>query len=153
MLDRGKRLGWSSRRRNVRHLKAWRSPAADPKLLDAVWEALNVARDNKALVLARQGTIVNINGLAAELCGRSVHDVNGSSIADLLEDAPTSVAIERWQTGLKAASGASMAVEVTRQPLSAGLAGPSGVCHPRSARAACGGGAARAAQRPPGRAA
>ena len=83
MLDRGKRLGRSFQRRHGGQLKARARPAQDLKLLDAVWEALNVARDNKALVLARQGTVVNINALAAELCGRSLDDVNGTSITDL----------------------------------------------------------------------
>jgi EAL domain-containing protein (putative c-di-GMP-specific phosphodiesterase class I) len=64
MQDRGKRFG--SRRRHVRRVKGWPSHAADPKFLDAIWEALNVARDNKALLLTRQGTIVNLNGLAAD---------------------------------------------------------------------------------------
>ena len=119
MLDRGNRFG--SRRRHVRRVKGWPSHAADPKLLDAIWEALNVARDNKALLLARQDTIVNLNGLAAELCGRTFHDMKGRNIAELLEDAPPSEAIAHWQTGLKAACGVPIAVEVTRQPLSAGL--------------------------------
>ena len=121
MLHRGKRFGWSSRRHRVRHLKAKPSPAADPILLDAVWEALNVARDNKALLLARQNTIVNLNALAGKLCGRSFHDVNGGCITDLLEHVPPSLAIEHWETGLKAASGTPIAVEVTRQQLNAGL--------------------------------
>jgi hypothetical protein len=121
MLDRGKRIGRSFRRRNGGKPKSWASPAQDPTLLTAVWEALNVARDNKALVLARQGTVVNINGLAAELCGRSFDDVNGRSIADLLEDASPSGAIAHWRTGLKTATGTPITVEVTRQPISARL--------------------------------
>ena len=121
MLDRGKRLGRSFQRRHGGQLKARARPAQDLKLLDAVWEALNVARDNKALVLARQGTVVNINALAAELCGRSLDDVNGTSIADMLEDASPSGAIAHWRTGLKTATGTPIAVEVTRQPISARL--------------------------------
>src|SRR5439155_22376262 len=118
MLDRGKRLGRSFQRRHGGQLKARARPAQDLKLLDAVWEALNVARDNKALVLARQGAIVNINRLAAELCGRSLRDVSGKSIAHLLENASPATAIDHWQTRLKAASGRPIAVEVTRQPVS-----------------------------------
>src|SRR5258705_7172324 len=118
MLDRGSRLGWSSRGPHFHHLKVWRRQAAAPRLLEAVWDALNVARDNKALLLVQQGTIVNLNGLAAELCGRSFHDVKGRSITDLLQDASPSVAMERWQTELEAAWGTPIAVEVTRQPLS-----------------------------------
>ena len=74
--------------------KVRRTAAADPKLLDVVWEALNVARDNKALLLARQGTIVNLNALAAELCGRNPFTRKRRCITDLLEDAPPS-----WQSG------------------------------------------------------
>jgi diguanylate cyclase (GGDEF)-like protein len=83
---------------------------------------LNVARDTKALFLVRRGTIVNLNRLAADLCGRSFDDVNGQSIAELLEDASSSSAVESWQTGLKAVSGTPIAVEVTRQQLNAGEA-------------------------------
>ncbi len=112
------RFAWPSHR--ARQLKVRRSLAADPKLLDVVWEALTVARDNKALLLTRQGTIVNVNGLAAALCERSSHDVNGRCIADLLEDAPPGP-IGHWQTELKGASGTPIPVEVTRQQLKAGL--------------------------------
>jgi diguanylate cyclase (GGDEF)-like protein len=118
MLDRKTLLGWPTRRHLVRHLHGRRSKAAHPNLLNAVWEALNVARDNKALLLVRGGTIVNLNGLAAELCGRSYLDLKDRNITELLEGGPPSVAIECWQTWLKAASGAPIAVEVTRQPLS-----------------------------------
>jgi diguanylate cyclase (GGDEF)-like protein len=121
MLDRGSRLGWSSRRPHFHRLKAWRRRAAAPRLLEAVWDALNVARDNKALLLVQQGTIVNLNGLAADLCGRSFHDVKGRSITDLLQDASPSGTLERWQTELESARGTPIAVEVTRQPLSARL--------------------------------
>ena len=121
MQERDNRLGWSSRRRHVHRPKGRRSQAAGPKLLHAVWEALNVARDNKALLLTQQDTIVNLNERAAELCRRSFDDVKGRSINDLLEDGPPSAAIGRWQTGLKTAGGVPIAVEVTRQPLSAGL--------------------------------
>jgi len=105
MLDREKRLGRTLYRRHGRQLKAWTSPAEDPKLLDAVWEALNVARDNKALVLARQGTIVNMNGLAEALCGRSFDAIHGRRITDLLEDISPAGTPDYWQTGLRTASG------------------------------------------------
>ena len=45
-------------------------PRRDQELLDAVWEALNIGRDNKALVVARDGTIIKANQLASQLCGR-----------------------------------------------------------------------------------
>ena len=47
-------------------------PPGHEGLLDVVWEALNVARENKALVMACSGTIIKINRLAAELCGASL---------------------------------------------------------------------------------
>jgi diguanylate cyclase (GGDEF)-like protein len=122
MPDSRNGLGWSSRHRGGRRLKVRRSPAAGPKLLDVVWEALNVARDNKALMLARQGTIVNVNALGAALCGRSSRDLNGGSIADLLEAAPPP-AIDHWQTELKVASGTPIPVEVTRRQVDVGLEG------------------------------
>src|SRR4029078_8071387 len=93
----GNRCAGASRRQRVRHLEVRRSAAADPKLLDAVWEALNVARENKALLLVRQGTLLNLNALAARLCGLSFHEVSGRCIADLLEDVPPAE-IEPWQT-------------------------------------------------------
>jgi PAS domain-containing protein len=95
----------------------------DRELLEAVWEALNVARDNKALAIVRQGTIVNINALAAQLCERSSNELIGKSLADLLDGVspPRSRAVERWETALKTASGRPIAVEVTRQPLGSRL--------------------------------
>ena len=95
----------------------------DRELLEAVWEALNVARDNKALAIVRQGTIVNINALAAQLCERSSNELIGKSLADLLDGVspPRSRANERWETALKTASGRPIAVEVTRQPLGSRL--------------------------------
>jgi PAS domain-containing protein len=120
MLNHRNRLGWPTRRRHTLRMRRRRSQEANPKLLDAVWDALNIARDNKALLLVRQGIIVNLNGRAAELCGHSDLGVKDWSITELLEDGPPSVAIECWQTWLKAASGMPIAVEVTRQPLSVG---------------------------------
>jgi diguanylate cyclase (GGDEF)-like protein len=117
MLDRGKRLEGAPPRRHVSR----RGTAASPRLLAAVWDALNVARDNKALVLARQGVIVNVNRLAAELCGCSLNELEGRSVGDLLEDARAAVGDGRWQTELKTAVSVPIAVEVTRQRLSASL--------------------------------
>ena len=37
------------------------APAREQELLDTVWEGLNIARDNKALVIVKQGAIININ--------------------------------------------------------------------------------------------
>jgi hypothetical protein len=50
-------------------------------LLDVVWEALNVARENKALVMACSGTIININRLAEHLCGAPLHGLKGTTVS------------------------------------------------------------------------
>ena len=96
-------------------------------LLAAAWEALNVARDNKALLLASGGTVLNANPLALRLCDRSLADLAGTRIVpDLLQDAPDPHAepsIKRWETTLKSASGHLVAVEVVREPLTARLQG------------------------------
>ena len=101
--------------------------ASDQELLDAVLEALNIARDNKALVVAREGTIININKLASQLCGRSQEELAGKSVTiELFEQAPAQYCgapIERWETALKTASDGPIAVEVVRQPLGTRLAG------------------------------
>lgn len=120
MPHRKDRLGWPSGHYRVRHRKVRRTAAAERKLLDVVWEALNVARDNKALLLARQGTIVNVNELASALCGESSRCVNGKCITDLLEDA-LPVAMGQWQTRLKVAFGTPIPVEVTSRQLNVGL--------------------------------
>src|SRR5262245_32462742 len=93
----------------------------DRELLDAVWEALNIARDNKALLVACEGSIVNANHLACQLCGRSLDALRDRNVLGwLFEHEParySSGATERWETNLSTASGDSVAVEVTRQPL------------------------------------
>ncbi len=102
-------------------------PARDQELLDAVWEALNIGRDNKALVVARDGTIIKANQLVSQLCGRPWGWLLGRSVfLELFEDEPErhpAGTTERWETELKTASGGSIAVEVTRQPLGNRLAG------------------------------
>jgi diguanylate cyclase (GGDEF)-like protein len=126
-----KRLGRKLRRTLVRLRGAWRGlsvPGRGParnarneELLDAIWEALNVARDNKALVVARQGAIININARASQLCGRSRDELIGKSVFPELFEGPPELhpapSIQRWETALKTASGNPIAVEVTRQPL------------------------------------
>ena len=93
----------------------------DQDILDAIWEALNIARDNKALVIARAGTIININPLVSQLCGRSLEQLVGGRVATELFDGPSVAAAERWETALKTSSGIVIAVEVTRQSLGAHL--------------------------------
>ena len=90
-------------------------------VLDAIWEALNIARDNKALVIARAGIILNINRLASQLCERSLDQLVGRRVATELFDGPLAPAAERWETMLKTSSGNRIEVEVTRQSLDAQL--------------------------------
>ena len=56
-----------------------RAPIHERELLGAVWEAVNVGRDNKALAIVRDGTICNINALAAQLCERPSSELIGKS--------------------------------------------------------------------------
>jgi hypothetical protein len=66
-------MSQSSKRRGlarcvVRHGRGGaRPPIHERELLGAVWEAVNVGRDHKALAIVRDGTICNINALAAQL--------------------------------------------------------------------------------------
>jgi diguanylate cyclase (GGDEF)-like protein/PAS domain S-box-containing protein len=104
-----------------------KSSARHGELLDAMLEGLNVARDSKALVVVRNGTIIEINRLASQLCGRPQQELVGKSAAtELFDDTPTrhrDPTIERWETALKTASGMSVPVEVVRHPLGARLQG------------------------------
>jgi diguanylate cyclase (GGDEF)-like protein len=98
-----------------------RRSTRDQELLDGVWDALNIGRDNKALVVARDGTIIKANPLAHQLCGRSSKALLGEGICGgLLADEPVrhpALTSARWETLLRTKSGAEIAVEVTRQPL------------------------------------
>ena len=96
-------------------------PPGHEGLLDVVWEALNVARENKALVMACGGTIININRLAAELCGASLPTLKGARVAELLR-APPSAAAARWETTFERQGMRPIPIEVTRQSLSGAFA-------------------------------
>ena len=61
----------------------------DQEILGAIWKALNIARDNKALVIARAGTIININSLVSQLCGRSLDQLVGGKVTTELFDGPS----------------------------------------------------------------
>ena len=116
-------MSWSGKRRGlarclVRHSPGIAKASTNRRgLLDAVWEALNVARDNKALAIVREGAICNINALAAQLCERAASELIGKRLTDLLDGTPPPRTFERWETTLRTASGGAIAVEVTRQAL------------------------------------
>src|SRR5215471_17928200 len=98
--------------------------ATNEELLAAIWAALNIARDYKALVVATDGAIINVNQLAAQLCGRTAQELIGKSVLTELFDGPSAPhgagTIERWEADLKAPSGTRIPVEVTYEPLSIG---------------------------------
>lgn len=99
----------------------------DQELLHAAWEVLNVARDNKALVLAKDGNIVNLNRLFSQLCGRSLPQLAGRNVLRELFDGPPRQSCDgangHWQASLTTASGCSIPVEVTCQSLGIRLQG------------------------------
>jgi diguanylate cyclase (GGDEF)-like protein len=82
-------------------------------------ELVNVATD--ALVLARDGVIVDANRRAAELSGNTLDGLIGRRIfGDLVTCQPPESGFDEifsLETYLKAADGASIPVEITRQPL------------------------------------
>src|SRR5262245_14452534 len=86
-----------------------RNSRRDQEVLDAVWEALTIGRDNKALLLAREGSVVNANNLACQLCGRSLDALRDRNVRGwLFEHEPARYptgTTERWETKLNTASG------------------------------------------------
>ena len=91
----------------------------DDELLEAVWDALNVARDNKALVLTKNGVIIRVNERAWQLLGPCSAELVGKEAdRELFQNAPANA--ERWETRLRASSDALIAVEVVRQALAVG---------------------------------
>jgi diguanylate cyclase (GGDEF)-like protein/PAS domain S-box-containing protein len=127
MPEGGKRLGRPTRQadrsvESAASVAGPHDPACEQELLDTVWEGLNIARDNKALMMVTQGRIINVNQLAAELFDRSLGELRGKSIAEFMADAQAQrFASKRWETMLTRASGRTIPIEVTRQSLSARL--------------------------------
>jgi diguanylate cyclase (GGDEF)-like protein len=96
----------------------------DQELFRAIWAALNVGRDYKALIISKDATIISINRLASELCGRDSNEIVGKRVISELFDGPVGARpakTNRWETELKAASGARIPVEVTYETLGAEL--------------------------------
>lgn len=109
-----------------------RVPAAslcEADLLAAVLEGLYIGRDNKALLVARDGLIVSCNHLAARLCGGVPEAFNGAArvcdffLEPLRPPATVGSPIERWETDLTTTAGACIPVEVVREPLGTRLPG------------------------------
>src|SRR5580704_2058838 len=130
MLNGWKRPGSAPFGQILRRLGATASSAVrdnstrDQALLDASLEALNVARDSKALVVARAGAIVHANQMAAQLFGRSAAELFGRNIAELFKDEPSpgpGAVARRWESELKTAFDGEVAVEVVRQRLGSRL--------------------------------
>ena len=97
------------------------SSEIDESLPQAIWNALNIARENKALFVAKGGAIVNVNELAAQLCDRTPEELLGRCfISQFLQFSQTqqpAATMRRWETELTTASGVRIPVEVTYEPL------------------------------------
>jgi diguanylate cyclase (GGDEF)-like protein len=97
----------------------WRKAVCDQQLRDCAWEALNIARDNKALVAVKDGVIFNANRQVSQLLGRWSADLIGRRInGEFFSE--ESVNASRWETSLTTASGSAIAVEVVRESLVVG---------------------------------
>jgi diguanylate cyclase (GGDEF)-like protein len=97
-----------------------KSSEIDESLPQAIWDALNIARENKALFVAKGGAIVNVNELAARLCDRTPEELGGCFISQFLQCSQTrqsEATMRRWETELTTASGIQIPVEVTCEPL------------------------------------
>jgi diguanylate cyclase (GGDEF)-like protein len=126
MLSRWKKFGspWIRQaihwlRFAARSLSGARGQWNDPQLLDLVWDSLGIARDNKALVLVGDGTILRINAIALQLCGRPEAQLLGKNVVTcLFEDMPprTASLVHRWETALKTVD-RPVPVEVVREPV------------------------------------
>ena len=89
-------------------------------LPQAIWDVLNIARENKALFVAKGGAIVNVNELAAQLCDRTPEELLGGCFISQFLQRQTSqpaATMRRWETELTTASGVRIPVEVTYEPL------------------------------------
>jgi diguanylate cyclase (GGDEF)-like protein len=98
-----------------------KSSEIDESLPQAIWDALNIARENKALFVAKGGAIVNVNELAAQLCDRTPEELLGgcfiSQFLQFSQTQQTAATMRRWETELTTASGVRIPVEVTYEPL------------------------------------
>jgi len=97
-----------------------KSSEIDEGLPQAIWDALNIARENKALFVAKGGAIVNVNELAAQLCDRTPEELLGGCFISQFLQRQTSqpaATMRRWETELTTASGVRIPVEVTYEPL------------------------------------
>ncbi len=98
-----------------------KSSEIDESLPQAIWDALNIAREHKALFVAKGGAIVNVNELAAQLCDRTPEELlGGCFISQFLQCSQTrqpAATMRRWETELTTASGVRIPVEVTYEPL------------------------------------
>lgn len=91
---------------------AWQHPPDQGEdLLRVALEALNIARDNKALVVVRAGAIIDINKRGLDLCGFLRDDLLGKNVMSALFAGPAQPrpAAACWRTLLKSRSGASIA--------------------------------------------
>jgi diguanylate cyclase (GGDEF)-like protein len=98
--------------------------ANEDQLLEWMLEVLNVARDNKALVVTRGDAVIHVSPLTPQLLNCSHKDLIGRPVTRLLMQvlsATPGTAVRRWETTLKVVGSDPIAVEVLCQPLSARL--------------------------------
>jgi diguanylate cyclase (GGDEF)-like protein/PAS domain S-box-containing protein len=110
-------------RRNA-HVSQW-GRSSDWELETAL-EALNVGRDNKALLVTREERIIDVNQLTSRLLGQKSQDLIGQEISALLgrDKAPAhGLEPQRWETALMRGTGDLVDLEVIRQPLASRLPG------------------------------
>ncbi len=106
----------------------WAGQTPISEVMAAALDGLYVGRDNKAIIVAKSGTIISINPLAARLCGSVPAAFIGKMVSDLfgepaLGDASGESAKRRWETDLRTASGDIVPIEVVREPLGRRLPG------------------------------
>jgi hypothetical protein len=91
--------------------------AHERELLELAWEALNAARENKALTLVEGWHSHRRQRACPGAVRVPVETLHGLAVAELLDFIPSDV--ERWETDLNTPAGVRISVEVTRQTLSA----------------------------------
>lgn len=103
----------------IRHAAAGRRTFAGRLGVDDLsvfWQGLVFARENKALLLAREHKVQNANAVACELFGRD--DLAGMPMAELIRDYP-SPGGTLWESTLTVAL--PVPVEITRQHFQGGI--------------------------------
>jgi hypothetical protein len=85
--------------------------------VDVLWRGLAFARDNKALLMARHGTVLNANAVACQLFKRSPANLIGADLTELIDGYSPSIRhAALWETTLTLPA-AVVPVEITQERL------------------------------------